>query len=70
MTMKRPLLLALALTFSACDKPIFSPDATPAPTTPHATPPPASPTPKPGAWMHDSKSGLDRSGKLGDKPKK
>ncbi len=70
--MKLPLLLALALPFAACEKAIFSPDATPAPapSTPKATPPLASPAPKPGAWMKDSKSALDKSGKLGEKGKK
>ena len=68
--MKLPLLLALALTLAACEKAIFSPDATPAPSPPTTTPRPASPTPKPGAWMKDSKSALDKSGKLGEKGKK
>ena len=74
--MKLPVLLALALTLAACEKAIFSPDATPAPSPPSApsapttTPRPASPTPKPGAWMKDSKSALDKSGKLGEKAKK
>ena len=69
--MKLPLLLVLALTLAACDKVIFSPDSTPAPSTPPpATPAPASPTPKPGAWMRDSKTTLDKSGKLGEKGKK
>ena len=80
--MKLPVLLALALSLAACEKAIFSPDATPAPAppaaatpppaspTPKATPPLASPAPKPGAWMKDSKSALDKSGKLGEKGKK
>ncbi len=70
--MKLPLLLALVLTLAACEKAIFSPDATPAPSPPPAPamPRPASPTPKPGVWMKDSKSALDKSGKLGEKAKK
>ena len=82
--MKLPLLLALALVFSACEKAVPTPDPTPAPATPPpATPapavagkpgaaatPPGSPAPKPGAWMYDSKSSLDKSGKLGAKGKK
>jgi len=32
--------------------------------------PGTSPAPKPGAWMYESKSGLDKSGKLGEKGKK
>ena len=82
--MKLPLLLAFALALTACDKVIFSADPTPVPATPPppapapavagkagaAATPPTSPTPKPGAWMYDSKSGLDKSGKLGAKGKK
>ena len=79
--MKLPLLLALALVFSACEKAVPTPDPTPAPTTPPPVPtvagkpvaaatPPTSPAPKPGAWMYDSKSSLDKSGKLGAKGKK
>ena len=68
--MKLPLLLALALACTACDKVIFSPEATPAPATPVPATPAASPTPKPGAWMRDSKTSLDKSGKLGEKGKK
>ena len=77
--MKLSLLLAFALALTACDKVIFSSDPTPAPATPApavagkagaAATPPTSPAPKPGAWMYDSKSGLDKSGKLGAKGKK
>ncbi len=74
--MKLPLLLSFALVLSACDKVIFSPDPTPVPATPPLeTPVPtvaakASPTPKPGAWMYESKSSLDKSGKLGEKGRK
>lgn len=79
--MRLPLLLALALAFTACEKVIVSPEATPVPATPTpATAVPTvagkpgaaatSPTPKPGAWMYESKSSLDLSGKLGEKPKK
>ena len=77
--MKIPLLLALALVFSACEKAVPTPDSTPAPATPApavagkpgaAATPPGSPAPKPGAWMYDSKSSLDKSGKLGAKGKK
>ncbi len=67
------LLLILTLALTACDNVVSTPDATPAPATPApavAAKPPASPTPKPGAWMYESKSGLDRSGKLGEKAKK
>ena len=72
--MKLPLLLTLALVFSACEKAVPTPDPTPAPTVAGkpgaAATPPGSPAPKPGAWMHDSKSSLDKSGKLGAKGKK
>ena len=82
--MKLPLLLALALALTACNNVVAPPDPTPAPATPPpATPtpavagkpgaaatPPGSPAPKPGAWMYDSKSSLDKSGKLGAKGKK
>ena len=64
--MKLILLLALALVSVACDNVISSADPTPPP----ATPPPVSPPPKPGAWMKDSKSGLDQSSALGEKKKK
>lgn len=79
--MKLPLLLALALALTACDNVVSTPDPTPAPATPPpATPVPAvagqpggagtapgSPAPKPGAWMNEAKTGLDRSGPLGSK---
>ena len=69
--MKLPLLLVLALGLTACDKLVSTPPPTPAPATPPpTTPPPGSPAPKPGAWMYDSKSSLDKSGKLGAKGKK
>ena len=73
--MKLPLLFALVLTLTACEKAIFSADPTPAPATPPPPAPavaskPVSPTPKPGAWMYESKSSLDKSGKLGGKGQK
>ena len=75
--MKLPFILPLALALAACDNVVSTPDPTPAPATPQpaakpvaAATPPASPTPKPGAWMYESKSSLDRSGKLGEKAKK
>lgn len=74
--MKLPLLFVLALALTACDNVISTPDPTPAPATATPAPavagqpgvagaPPASPAPKPGDWMYQSKSGLDRSGALG-----
>ena len=73
--MKLPLLLALALAGTACDRVLTNADPTPPPATPTPTlVAKASPAPKPGAWMWGTPgsspkatlgSSLDKSGALG-----
>jgi hypothetical protein len=64
------LVLAAALVTAGCDhNPLELSDATPVPVTPApATPVTPKPTPKPGAWMWESKTGLDMSNKLNGTP--
>jgi hypothetical protein len=65
------LVLVGALATIGCDhNPLELRDTTPVPTspTPPAIPATPKPTPKPGAWMWESKTGLDMSNKLNGTP--